>query len=85
MAWLIYALCTIAAATCAALLLNSFSRSGYRLLFWSGLCFAGLTLNNLLLVLDKIVFLEADLALIRSLVALASMCMLLYGFVWDTE
>lgn len=85
MAWLIYTLCTVTAATCATLLLTSFSRSGYRLLFWSGLCFAGLTLNNLLLVFDKVVFPETDLALIRSSVALISMCMLLYGFVWDAE
>lgn len=85
MAWLIYTLCTITAATCAVLLLTSFARSGYRLLLWSGLCFVGLTMNNLLLVIDKVVLPEADLVLMRSAVALVSMCMLLYGFVWDSE
>jgi hypothetical protein len=53
---IIYSLCAAAALSCAMLLLRAFSRSGYRLLLWSGLCFVGLTMNNLLLVLDKIVF-----------------------------
>jgi hypothetical protein len=44
-----------------------------------------LTLNNLLLVLDKIVFPQVDLAIWRSAVALVAMSILLYGLVWDTE
>jgi hypothetical protein len=45
----------------------------------------GLTVNNLLLVLDKIVFPDVDLSVGRSAVALAAMCILLYGLVWDAE
>ena len=64
---LIYGLCAVAALSCATLLLRAFGRSGYRLLLWSGLCFVGLTMNNLLLVLDKIVFPTApDLSIARS-------------------
>lgn len=85
MAWLIYTLCAVAAAVCSGLLFLSFRRTGYRLLFWSALCFAGLTLNNLLLVLDKLVFPDSDLSVVRSAVALIAMSILLYGFVWDTE
>jgi hypothetical protein len=84
-AWTVYSLCALTAALCATLLLQSFSRNGYRLLLWSGLCFAGLTLNNLLLVLDKLVFPHMDLSVWRSGVALAAMCILLYGLVWDAE
>jgi hypothetical protein len=67
------------------LLLKSYARSRYRLLLWSGLCFAGLTLNNLLLVLDKLVFPAFDLSVWRSAVALVAMCILLYGLIWEAE
>jgi hypothetical protein len=85
LAAIVYLLCALTAAVCAALLLQSYARSRYRLLLWSGLCFGGLTLNNLLLVLDKIVFPNVDMSLWRSGVALLAMCILLYGLVWDSE
>ena len=82
---LIYTLCAAAALACAVLLLRAYSRGGYRLLLWSGLCFAGLTANNLLLVADKVVFPAVDLSLARSSVALASISVLLFGLIWDAE
>ena len=85
MAGTIYALCALTAALCAVLLLQSYARSKYRLLLWSGLCFIGLTLNNLILVVDKLVFPEIDLSPWRTATALAAMCVLLYGLVWDSE
>ena len=47
MAAAIYLLCMLTSMACAGLLLVAWRRSRYRLLLWSGLCFAGLTLNNL--------------------------------------
>lgn len=85
MGHLIYSLCALAAATCAYLLLQSYRRGGYRLLLWSGLCFAGLTLNNLILVADKLIVPHMDLSLWRTSVALAAMTVLLYGLIWDAE
>ena len=82
---LIYSLCAFAAATCAFLLLQSYRRGGYRLLLWSGLCFVGLTLNNLILVADKVIVPHIDLSLWRTSVALAAMTVLLYGLIWDAE
>jgi len=84
-AGLIYGLCALTAALCAILLLQSYARSAYRLLLWSGFCFVGLTLNNLLLVADKLMLPQMDLSSWRSAVALASMCVLLYGLIWDVE
>lgn len=81
----IYSLCTLTALLCAYLLLQAYRRGGYRLLLWSGLCFVGLTINNLLLVLDKLVFIDVDLSVWRTATALAAMTVLLYGLVWDTE
>ena len=81
----VYLLCAMAAIVCAHLLLQAFWRGGYRLLLWSGLCFVGLTANNLLLVYDKIVIPDTDLSLLRTSVALVSMAILLYGLIWDTR
>jgi hypothetical protein len=85
MAPLIYGLCALTAASCAFLLLQAYRRGKYRLLLWSGICFAGLTLNNFLLVVDKVVLPEIDLTIVRTSVALASMAILLYGLIWDSE
>jgi hypothetical protein len=85
MAAAIYSLCTLTALLCTILLLLAYVRGRYRLLLWSGLCFAGLTLNNLLLVADKLVFPTIDFSLWRITAALLAMVVLLYGLIWDTE
>jgi hypothetical protein len=85
MAVTIYTLCALTAFVCAWLLLQAYFRSRSHLLLWSGLCFAGLTLNNVVLVVDKLVFLSIDLSVWRALLALASMAILLYGLIWDSE
>jgi hypothetical protein len=85
MAAVIYGLCALTAAWCTYLLLQAYRRGRYRLLLWSGICFAGLTLTNLLLVLDKVVFRHVDLSVWRISVALLAMAILLYGLIWDTE
>ena len=82
---LIYGLCAATAMLTAGLLLRAYLRVRLRLLFWSGLCFVGLTLNNLLLVADKVVFPTMDLALPRVLTSLVSMVVLLYGLIFGEE
>jgi len=85
MAGLIYGLCALTAFLCSWLLLKAYSVNHYRLLLWGGLCFAGLTLNNIIVVLDKFYVPDIDLSTIRLMVALTSMLILLYGLIWDTE
>lgn len=85
MAGLFYALCTLTALFCAWLLLRGYCRSRYKLLLWGGLCFLGLTLNNALLVADKLVFPEVNLFTWRLLCALFAMLVLLYGLIWDAD
>lgn len=80
---LVYMLCAVTALLCAALLLRAYFRSGYRLLLWSGLCFAGLTVNNALLIVDKVILPEGDLSLMRALAALLAMTVLIYGLIFD--
>ena len=86
MAPLFYGLCTLTALFCAVLLLRAYSRSRYRLLLWGGLCFLGLTLNNALLVVDKLITgPETNLFTWRLVAALAAMLVLLYGIIFDAE
>ena len=83
MANLVYVLCALTALACAVLLLRGYARTRARLLLWSGLCFAGLFVNNALLVVDARVV--SDLSFARSLPALAGVSLLLYGLIWDTR
>lgn len=85
MAETVYLLCAATSAACALLLLRAHARSRTRLLLWSGLCFVGLTLNNVILSIDLIVAEGTDLATWRLLPAATGIVLLLYGLVWDTE
>jgi hypothetical protein len=81
---IIYTLCTMTSLLCSVLLLRSYSKSKHRLLFWAGICFVGITLNNMLLVADKIIFpTSMDLLTLRLLVALIALVFLLYGLIFD--
>jgi len=83
MAAVIYSLCALTSLACAVLLLRGYARTRAKLLFWSGLCFAGLTVNNVVLVLDRFVFLEVDLAPLRLATAVVALALLLYGLIWE--
>ncbi|HEX8391158.1 MAG TPA: DUF5985 family protein [Longimicrobium sp.] len=79
----IYLLCVLTSAACAVLLLRGYRRTRVPLLLWSGLCFTGLALNNVLLVIDTRVVPTIDLSVWRTLPALLGIGCLLYGLVWD--
>ena len=81
----VYALCAATSTVCAVLLLRAWARDQVRLLLWSGVCFAGLTVNNLLLVIDLAVVEHRDLSVARGATALASVSVLLLGLVWESR
>lgn len=86
MGQIIYFLCTLTSLACACLLYASYRRTGHRLLFWSGSCFAVMTLNNLLLLLDKVVLPdEISLLPARLITALVAVALLLYGLIYEKE
>ncbi len=85
MAQTIYGLCTLTSLACAWMLLSSYRRNGVRLLFWSGLCFIGMSVNNILLVLDKLVFTQVDLLPLRLVSALVALLLLLYGLIYENR
>jgi hypothetical protein len=81
----VYILCGLTALLCAILLLRGYLRTHARLLLWSSLCFFGLTLNNVFLFLDKVIFPRLDFSLWRTGTALLALVPLLYGLIWDSE
>jgi hypothetical protein len=86
MAAVVYALCALTSLTCFLLLLRSWRATRARLLFWSALCFGGMSLNNFLLVIDKVVFpTQMDLSTWRLVAALAAVLLLVFGLVWEEE
>jgi FtsH-binding integral membrane protein len=82
---IIYSLCALTCLLCAVLLLRAYLRSRARMLFWSGLCFVGLTASNVLLVIDRIVLPLADLSTARLAVALVAVLLLVYGLVMEGD
>jgi hypothetical protein len=85
MAEAVYLLCAITSTCCAALLFRGFAGSRTSLLFWSGLCFAGLAINNVLLFLDLVIVPNIDLSIVRGLSALLAVAVLVFGLVWESR
>lgn len=86
MAGLIYGLCAVTAFLCAWLLFKAYHSSRYRLLLWGSLCFCGMTLTNVILIVDKVYTdPSVDLSTWRFVVTLLSLLIFLYGLIWETE
>jgi hypothetical protein len=85
MAETIYLLCAATSMAAAGLLFRSWRQRGTRLLLWSCLCFTGLAINNVILLIDLLVVPQVDLMLLRSGTALASILLLLFGLVWESR
>ncbi|VTU40708.1 hypothetical protein H4CHR_05436 [Variovorax sp. PBS-H4] len=82
---IIYGLCALTALSCAGLLLRGYATSRARLLLWSGLCFVGLTANNVLLILDRLLFPAIDMSIWRLSTALMAVLLLLVGLVLESQ
>lgn len=85
MAPVVYMLCALTALLCAGLLLRAYGQTGARFLLWGGLCFVGLTLNNVLVFVDLVMVPQVDLYTLRNVAALAGLGLLLYGLIWDVR
>jgi hypothetical protein len=85
MATFIYLLCALTAAGCSFLLFRGYRASHARLLFWSGLCFAGLTISNFVVVVDKLLLPMGDLAPWRVGLGVVSIGVLLFGLISETS
>ncbi|HEX2199041.1 MAG TPA: DUF5985 family protein [Burkholderiales bacterium] len=82
----LYLLAALTSIACMVLLFRGYARSGARLLLWSALCFVGLSVNNVLLFFDFVIFpTQVDLRPWRLVAALAGVLFLLYAFIWEAE
>ena len=82
---LAYVLCAVTSIACAVLLVRSYREARVRLLLWSALCFVGLAINNVLLVIDKEVVPDIDLQVLRDVSGLAAVTLLLFGLIWESR
>ncbi len=81
----LYGTAVLTSLACTILLFRGYVRGHVRLLMWSGICFAGLTVNNVALFVDLVVYPDVDLRLARLIPALLGLLSLLYGFIWDAD
>lgn len=81
----VFILCLATSLLCAILLVRAYLSARSRLLLWSAIGFAGLAVNNLLLVADRLVLPAVDLWLWRQVALGLSIAVLLYGFLWEVE
>lgn len=83
MASAVYLLAAFTSLACCALLLRGYARGRRRLLLWSGLCFAGLTVSNCLVFVDIVVLTSVNLFPLRLATTTASLAVLLFGLIWE--
>ena len=84
--FVLFLLAALTSFGCMVLLFRGYARTGVRLLLWSALCFIFLTVNNVALFFDTIVWpTQVDLRLLRLGAALAGVACLLYAFIWEAE
>lgn len=83
---IIYSLCALTSLLCAWLLVRSWRQTRSRLLFWSAVCFVILTVNNTLLVLDRLVWVnEVDLTIARAATSVLAVLAMIVGLVWSSD
>jgi hypothetical protein len=86
MAEAVYIVGALITGLCSILLMRAYYRVRQRLLLWSSLCFAGLTVSNVFLFVDLILFPQTiSLYVLRLGTAAVAMVLLLYGLIWDGE
>jgi hypothetical protein len=83
---LVYLLCFLTSAACAALMVRQYSRAPSPILLWSAACFVLLALSNLVVVIDQVMLgPETSLRPIRLILTLSAVMVLLFGFIWEAE
>ena len=80
-----YVICAATSILCAGLLIRSYVAGRVRLLLWSALCFVGLAINNILLVVDEEIVPDVDLQVLRDVSGLAAVSILLFGLIWESR
>ena len=84
--FVLYLTAVLTCLACTVFLGRAYLHNRVRLLLWSTLCFVGLTMSNILLFFDLVVYpTEVDLRVWRHTTALVGLMFLLFGFIWESE
>ncbi len=81
----LYILTILTTLVCSVLLLRAWFRVRNGLLLWSGICFAGLTIDNILVFGDLVLFPSIDLYTYRLASVAISLSLLLFGLIWERQ
>ncbi|HEX4004676.1 MAG TPA: DUF5985 family protein [Acidobacteriaceae bacterium] len=81
----VYVLGFLVTLWCGVLLLRAYAAGRKRLLLWSGVCFCGLAISNLLVFVDLVLLPNLDLYPARLVTGAISMLVLLYGLIWEGQ
>lgn len=82
----IYIACALTSIVCAWLLLSGYRLTRTRLLFWAGLCFVGLTIDNVVLYIDLVLTpASVDLFFYRTVPAALGLIVLMFGLIHESR
>jgi len=81
----LYSLAALTSLGCTVQLYRGYRRRRYPILMWSALCFAFLTVNNILLFADLVLFESVDLQVWRTATSLLAVMCMLYAFLWEAD
>jgi hypothetical protein len=84
MAVTVYLLCSFTSFASAFLLYRGYRESRYRLLLWCAWGFLGFFLNNILLMVDMLLFPDVSISLLRTLPALVGVSIMTYGLIAES-
>ena len=76
---------TLTVGLCAVLLLRAYHTVRKRLLLWCGVCFTGLTISNVLLIIDKAVVPDVSLYRWRLAAAAAAVLVMLCSLILESD
>lgn len=79
---LVYLLCAVMSVLCASALLYNYYKRKVSLLFWSGICFVGFAVGNIMLFVDLVLLpTDINLMVLRTLPTVIGISCLLWGLV----
>jgi hypothetical protein len=79
----LYVVTILTTLFCSVLLLRAYARVRRGLLLWSGLCFAFITLDSILVLADMLLFPSVDLYTWRLASVAIGVSLLVFGMVWE--
>jgi hypothetical protein len=85
MAGLVYVLCFLTALGCAIVLSVAYRRSRAALLAWSAACFAGLAVNEALVLVDVYVVPSRSFFVLRCITGLVALSLMLVGLILHSQ